>query len=262
MSRPYSILITGASSGIGAALAQLYASDGKLLFLSGRNDERLTAVARACEAQGAEAYTSTVDVTDRKAMSKWIDFADHRAALDLVVANAGISSGTAGGVETETQSRRIFAVNMDGVLNTVLPSLEIMGSRGSGQIGIISSLAGFLPMPGAPSYSTSKAAVRYFGEALRPSAARRGVGISVICPGFVHSRMTAANPFSMPFIMTAERAAAIIARGIERDQARIAFPFSMYAAVYALGQLLPPVVLRFVLARMPEKPTSGTLTDR
>ncbi len=262
MSRPCSILITGASSGIGAALAHLYASEGKILFLSGRNDERLTAVARSCEAQGAEAYTSILDVTHRKAMSNWINYAHGRAALDLIVANAGISGGTAGGVETESQSRQIFAVNIDGVLNTVLPGLEVMGSRGVGQIAIISSLAGFLPMPGAPAYSTSKAAVRHFGEALRSSAARRGVGISVICPGFVHTRMTAVNTFSMPFIMTAERAAAIILRGIERDQARIAFPFPMYMAVYALGQLLPPAVLRFVLARLPEKPATGTLTDR
>lgn len=256
MSQLHSILITGASSGIGEALAFHYANDGVSLFLSGRDTERLADVADGCRSMGARVYASAVDVTDRKAMLDWITASDSRAALDLIVANAGISGGTSGSVEKASQSRRIFAVNLDGVLNTVLPGLEVMGIRGTGQIVIISSLAGFLPMPGAPAYSASKAAVRYFGEALRPSAGRLGVGISVVCPGFVHSRMTAANPFFMPFIMKTERAAEIIARGIKRDRARIAFPLPMYAAVYALGQLMPQSVLRFLLTRLPQKPAA------
>lgn len=261
MSRPRSILITGASSGIGEALACRYAEAGVSLFLSGRNEARLDGVAAACKAQGATVFVSAVDVTDRSAMAQWIADADRESALDLVVANAGISGGTAGGVEPEAQIRSIFAVNVEGVLNTVLPGLEAMASRGAGHIAIVSSLAGFLPMSGAPAYSASKAAVRHFGEALRPSAARRGVGVSVICPGFVYSRMTAANPFPMPLIMSGERAAGIIARGIEKNRARVAFPLLMYAIVYTLGHLMPPPILRTLLARLPEKPPASATTE-
>ncbi len=262
MSPPSSILITGASSGIGEALACHYAESDVSLFLSGRNKDRLTGVAAVCEAKGAEVFVSTVDVTDRDMMARWIAEIDRKAALELVVANAGISGGTADGTESETQTRSIFAVNVDGVLNTVLPALEVMAARSDGQIAIVSSLAGFLPMSGAPAYSASKAAVRHFGEALRPSAARRGVGVTVICPGFVHSRITAANPFPMPFIMPADSAAKIIARGLAKNRARVAFPWIMYAVVYTLGQLVPPPLLRTLLSRLPEKPavvaTTGT----
>ena len=139
----------------------------------------------------------------------------------------------------------------------MLPALEVMAARSAGQIAIVSSLAGFLQLPGAPAYSASKAAVCHFGEALRPSAARRGVGVTVICPGFVHSRMTAANPFPMPFIMPAERAAKIIARGLAKNRARVAFPWIMYAVVYTLGQLVPPPLLRILLGRLPEKPAAA-----
>ncbi len=261
MSSPHSILITGASSGIGEALACHYAESGVSLFLSGRNKERLAGVATACEAQGAIVYVSTVDVTDRDLMARWIADIDRETALDLVVANAGISGGTADGIESELQTRSIFAVNVDGALNTVLPALEVMAARSAGQIAIVSSLAGFLQLPGAPAYSASKAAVCHFGEALRPSAARRGVGVTVICPGFVHSRMTAANPFPMPFIMPAERAAKIIARGLAKNRARVAFPWIMYAVVYTLGQLVPPPLLRILLSRLPEKPAAVATTE-
>ena len=163
MSPPHSILITGASSGIGEALACHYAKSGVSLFLSGRNKERLAGVAAACEAHGAIVYVSTVDVTDRDLMARWIVDIDRETALDLVVANAGISGGNADGIESELQTRSIFAVNVDGALNTVLPALEAMAARSAGQIAIVSSLAGFLQLPGAPAYSASKAAVCHWG---------------------------------------------------------------------------------------------------
>ena len=260
MSLPSSILITGASSGIGEALAYHYAESGVSLFLSGRNKDRLTSV-QSLRDDGRESARLHRDVTDRDLMFRWIAKVDREAALDLVVANAGISGGTADGIESDSQTRSIFAVNVDGVLNTVLPALEVMAARSGGQIAIVSSLAGFLPMSGAPAYSASKAAVRHFGEALRPSAARRGVGVTVICPGFVHSRITAANPFPMPFIMPADSAAKIIARGLAKNRARVAFPWIMYAVVYTLGQLVPPPLLRILLSRLPEKPAAVATTE-
>jgi short-subunit dehydrogenase len=134
----------------------------------------------------------------------------------------------------------------------VLPALARMRARRNGQIAIMSSLAAFRGFPGAPAYSASKAAVRAWGEALRGRHARDGVAISVICPGFVISRMTADNPFPMPMLMSAERAARIIRRGLARDRGRIAFPWPMYALV-RLVATLPDRLIDPLMRRLPEK---------
>jgi len=256
MINPSSILITGASSGIGEALALHYAGPGVSLHLGGRNKSRLDDVAARCRTAGAHVTTNFSEVSDSQAMADWIETADTNARLDLVIANAGISGGTSDGKEAAEQVRQIFDVNLGGVLNTVLPALDRMMAREAGQIAIMSSLAGFLPLPGAPAYGASKAAVRQYGEALRMSARSRNVQVSVICPGFVHSRMTAANPFTMPLIMPSEKAARIIAEGLATNRARIAFPWPMYAAVWLLGSVLPAALNQRILGRLPEKPPS------
>ena len=181
-SAPRSILLTGASSGIGASLAIAYAAPATSLALSGRDIERLTRVEDACRSRGASVSTTLVDVTDRAAMAEWIDAADRAAPLDLVIANAGISAGTGGRGESEERARQIFQVNVEGVLNTAFPALRHMTVRGTGQLALVSSLAGFRGLPGGPSYSASKAAVQSLGEAWRIELAPRGIRVSVICP--------------------------------------------------------------------------------
>lgn len=253
MHAPSSILITGASSGIGEALARRYAIPGRRLFLGGRDSARLEAVAKACRATGAEVETKVQDVTDRDAMAAWVTACDEAAALDLVIANAGISAGTgASEGETEVQTRRIFAVNLDGVFNTVVPALERMRPRGRGQVALLSSLAAFRGFPGAPAYCASKAAVRVWGESLRPELAQEGIRVSVICPGFVESRMTAVNAFRMPLLMSAGKAAAVVEKGLARNKGRIAFPLRLYAGVLLLT-LLPPAWIDRTMARLPKK---------
>lgn len=250
---PHHVLITGASSGIGAALARRYAAPDRRLTLTGRNIERLQAVADACRAEGAEAAVEAVDVTDREAVAVLIAEADAARPLDLVVANAGISAGTgAAGDEPPEQARRIFATNLDGVLNTVEPAVPRMVARGRGQIALMASLAAFRGFPGAPAYCASKAAVRVYGEALRGHLAERGVGVSVICPGYVESPMTAVNDFPMPMLMPADKAAAVVARGLAKNRGRIAFPFPLYAAVWLLATL-PTALTDPLLRRMPKK---------
>ncbi len=252
MISPSSILITGGSSGLGAALAEGYAADGVRLVLSGRNQVRLDAVAAACRARGATVETAMLDVADADATGRWVRDADDAAALDLVIANAGISGGDGGVGQGAAATRRIFAVNVDGVINTVLPALERMLPRRAGQIAIMSSLASFRGMPSAPAYSASKAAVRSWGEGLRARHARDGVAVNVICPGFVKSRMTEGNPFPMPLLMEAGRAAGIMRSGLARNKARIAFPLRMYWVAWLMGAL-PPGLIDRMLSRLPDK---------
>ncbi len=249
---PRSILITGASSGIGAGLARLYAGPGISLAISGRDKERLLAVAETCRRRGAQVIAEVIDVKDRNAMAKWIERVDGEHPLDLVVANAGISGGAGGHGEDEDQVREIFAVNMAGVLNTVLPTMALMRQRKSGQIAIMSSLAGFIGLPGAPAYSASKAAVKVYGEALHGWLKVDNIRVSVICPGYVKTRITANNAFPMPFLMTADKAARKIKHGLSRDKARIAFPLPM-AAVMWLIAALPAAISGALLRRMPKK---------
>lgn len=250
---PRSILITGASSGIGAALAVDYAAPGILLALTGRNAERLDGVARQCRERGAEVRTTTIDVTDGSALMAWIGGIDDERPLDLVVANAGISSGTARSTSEMEKVREIFAVNVAGLINTIEPAILRMRRRKRGQLALVSSVAGFRGLPGTAAYAASKAAVRSYGEGLRGSLWADGIGVSVICPGYVVSGMTAVNTFPMPFIMPADRAARIIRRGLARDKARIAFPWPMYFAVWLLA-ILPPSWTDPLMRRLPRNP--------
>ncbi len=252
LDRPQRILITGASSGIGAALASAYAASGVSLVLGGRDRGRLASIEAACRTAGAEVETATIDVVDAVALRRWIEAADDRAPLDLVIANAGISAGTGTDGESEAQARAIFATNVDGVANTVWPALQRMERRAQGQIALMSSLAAFRGFPGAPAYCASKAAVRVWGEGLRGEYRPKGVAVTVICPGYVESPMTAVNEFPMPFLMSAERAARIVKRGLARDRARIAFPFPMYFGAWLLG-VLSPGLTDPLLIRLPKK---------
>lgn len=249
---PSCILITGASSGIGAALAAAYAAPGRHLVLTGRSAERLDAVARACRDRGATVAARALDVTDGPAMADWIATLDDARPLDLVIANAGISAGAGDGGESAAQARQVLAVNLDGVVNTVYPALERFRARGRGQVAVIASVAGYRGLPGAPAYAASKAAVKAWGEGLRPLVAAEGVKVNVVCPGWVESRMTADNRFPMPFLMTSERAAVLIQRGLARNRARITFPWQMAILAWFLGAL-PPAWLDPILARAPRK---------
>ncbi len=245
-----SALITGASSGIGAALARALAGPDVVLHLGGRDETRLAGVAAACRGRGATVSTDPADVRDEAAMRGWITAAGRERRLDLVIANAGISAGTGtAGAESEAQSRALFAVNLDGVLNTVWPALELMAGqeRGAdgrrGTIAAIASIAAFLPAPGAPAYAASKAAVDAWVLGQSPAARRAGIHLASVCPGFIATPMTAGNPYPMPGLMPAERAAAIILRGLARGRLRIAFPWWMAALARAIGALPAPWAL-------------------
>lgn len=239
MKRFKNIVITGASSGIGEALALGYAAPGTTLALGGRDGPRLQAVVDTCRCKGAAVEIMHIDVVDRETLAAWLTGFDDGHPVDLLIANAGISIDIDNAALGDFSiAHRTMAVNVGGVFNTIEPLLGRFMARGHGQVALMSSLAGFIGLPYAASYNASKAAVRVWGESLRHDLKKCGVGVSVICPGFVVSRITARWPFPMPFLITAEVAATIIRRGLARNQARIAFPFGTAAAVW-FGGLLP-----------------------
>jgi short-subunit dehydrogenase len=256
-----SVLITGASSGIGRALAEALAASGVTLHLSGRDTARLAEVEASCTAHGAEVRMQALDVRDREAMRDWIAAA---GPLDLVIANAGISAGTGGGVEPPGQVRAVFETNLGGVLNTVLPALDAMAAQPPGpeglrgRIAVIASVAAFTGVAGAPSYCASKAAVQSWAEAMDASERHRGIRLHAVCPGYVRTAMSLGNRFPMPMVISAEDAARRTLTGIARGRTRIAFPFLVYAGARLVGAL-PPGLRAAIFTRLPAKGSDPAL---
>ncbi len=245
------ILITGATSGIGEALALYYAQHGaKNLFLSGRNNERLQKISEACQKNSIQVYAKIIDVTDASAMQSWIKECENTAPLNLIIANAGVSTGE----ENETNVRNTIQTNVNGVINTILPAIEIYKKRtdDAKQIAMLSSIAGYHGLSTCPSYSASKAFVKAWGEALRLHLKENKIKVSVICPGFVRSRITDKNTCPMPFFMEADQAADIIAQGLEKNKGIIAFPWPLRLTSWFMS-CLPNVLSNLIYGRLPHK---------
>lgn len=226
---PRSILITGASSGIGAALALHYAAAGVTVCISGRNEARLQRVARQCEARGASVHCWVGDVSDELGLRQWISDCDSQYPLNLVIANAGVALGATEVAGLHQAALDSYQTNVGGVFNTVHPALELMAQRRPypchhAQVAILSSVMGYLGTARSPAYSSSKAAIKAYGESLRGALRGMGIGVSVVCPGYVASGMMT-RP--MPFMLPADVAADIIARGLARDKGRITFPWQV-----------------------------------
>jgi len=253
MMKPKTILITGASSGIGKALAESYAEAGTTLLLTGRDMGRLTETAQICTAKGATVETAVIDVTEATALKTKILSWDDAHPIDLVIANAGISGGMKKGQDADPgRFDAIIATNINGAFNTVNPLIPRMIARQGGHIALMSSLAGFRGMPTAPAYSVSKVAVRAYGDALRPILAEDNIDLTLIHPGFVKTPLTDANDFPMPFLMEVEEAAMIIRRGLNARKPVIAFPWLMYALCWLLG-VLPRRIGDLILSHAPKK---------
>ncbi len=232
------IVITGASSGIGEALALRLAAPGTTLHLVARRRERLEALGERLRAKGASPGLHAADVRDPGAMERVA-----KAVLeagpppDLLVANAGIrGEGDGNGREAMEE---ILSTNVLGVLNAVLPFLPAMRAARKGQVAVVGSLAGYRGLPGGGAYCASKAALMAWTDSLRLSLAPDGIALSLVNPGFVTTEMTRRNPYPMPFVMSAEKAADKILRGIEKKAPRVEFPGPMVMMVRLLS-ILPP----------------------
>lgn len=242
-------LITGAGSGIGAAVALELARRGGSLTLVGRNRERLDATAARCRALGAVVTTATCDVRDARAMAAVLADAEARRPLSLVIANSGIGGSEAmvgDGYEPAELARRVVEVNLIGVINTIAPVQPYYLGRRRGTLVVVGSMAAFEGLAEAPMYAASKAAVRIYGHGLRRLLAPQGIRVSVVTPGFVATPMSASLPMATPFLWSAERAARRIVAGIDRNEPEIAFPWQMRLGV-ALAGLLPVRAVDFAL---------------
>lgn len=246
---PKTVLITGATGAIGAALAQAYAAPGRVLVLQGRNEARLNDVARDCERLGAEVETRALDVRDLPALAAWLEEVGARRMPDLAIVNAGAINVLKPGDSHEpwAEVERVLAVNVGAAMATVTALLPHMRRRGSGQIALVSSLLAWFGMPVAPAYSASKAALKTWGEALRGPLRREGIRLSVVLPGFVKSDMSDELRVPKPFMLTAADAATRIRRGLDRGKARISFPLPLALGCRILAAL-PPALAGRVLA--------------
>jgi len=234
MRDPGSVLITGASGGIGAALAVAYAQPGRKLWLHGRREERLRELAAECARRGAEVETKVLDLLDTAALLAWVE--GLAARVDLAVVNAGVTSNVRAG-ESWAEVDHLLQVNVRAAFATVAALLPEMRRRRRGQIALVSSIAAWFGLPLTPAYSASKAALKAYGEALRGWLAPEGVEVNVVMPGFVRTDMAARFPGAKRFMLAPEDAARRIVRGLERNQARISFPLPSSFGMWALAAL-------------------------
>jgi short-subunit dehydrogenase len=249
---PGGVFITGASSGIGAALATHYAAAGSTLGLVGRRADALAALAGRL---GAPAATYAADVADSAAMREAAaDFIARHGVPDVVIANAGVSAGTLGSAPEDLPVlERILRTNVVGLAATLAPFVAPMRERGGGILAGIASVAGFRGLPGAGAYSASKAAAISWLESLRVELAGSGVAVVTVCPGYIDTPMTRVNRYRMPFLLDADEAARRIARAIEARRAFVVVPWQM-AVASRVWRALPNWVYDALAARGPRKP--------
>ena len=247
------VFITGANSGIGAALARHYAAAGARLGLFARRQAELDALAQ--ELSAVEVATYAGDVRDAGALSRAAaDFISRFGVPDIVFANAGVSRGTlTEHAEDMPAFRAVFDTNVLGLVHTFHPFLAAMRGARHGALVGIASVAGFRGLPGSGAYSASKAAAITYLESLRLELKGSGVSVLTICPGYVATAMTAKNPYPMPFLIGADRAARLIARAVSRRKRFYVLPWPM-ALVGRVLRALPRPLYDALFARAPRKP--------
>ncbi|MDJ0750980.1 MAG: SDR family NAD(P)-dependent oxidoreductase [Woeseiaceae bacterium] len=245
---PQCVLITGASGGIGGGLAREYAAPGRILILQGRDASRLADVTRQCQEAGAEVRAHRVDLARPEDRDAWFSRLADAPIPDLLILNAGITSsiGTHGEGEDPATVAELLEINLKAAVLLTEAVIPAMRRRRRGQIALISSVSAYFGLPLTPSYCASKAGMKAYGEALRGWLAPQGIAVSVVMPGFVSSAMSDQFPARKPFIVSPERAATLIRRGLEGNRARIAFPWMLRVGMWWLALLPPDLSLKLL----------------
>jgi short-subunit dehydrogenase len=246
------VFITGASSGIGEALARHYAPISPALGLAARRTAELDALAASLSVKCA---TYPLDVTDERAVEQAAkDYVQRFGAPELVIANAGVSVGTRGDELADVSKlRRVLDVNVTGLAATLAAFAPAMRAARNGTLCGIASVAGFRGLPGAGAYSSSKAAAISWLEALRVELRGSGVSVVTICPGYIDTPMTQVNRYRMPFLLSADEAARRIARAIAAKRRLAVIPWQM-AIIGRILRMLPSALYDRASARAPRKP--------
>jgi short-subunit dehydrogenase len=246
------VFLTGASSGIGEALAREYAARGATLGLVARREDVLARLAASLPGPSA---TYAADVRDLPAMqAAGADFIARHGVPDVVIANAGVSHGTLTEfAEDVAVFRTIMDINVMGIVNTFHPFVAPMRARGAGSLVGIASVAGYRGIPGAAAYSASKAAAIRYCESLRVELRGTGVKVTAICPGYIATPMTEKNPYPMPFIIPAADFARRCARAIDSGTSQAVIPWQM-AIVARLLTVMPNALYDFAFSRAGRKP--------
>jgi short-subunit dehydrogenase len=249
---PLRVFITGASSGIGAALAAQYDQRGAVLGLLSR---RTDALATVCRGLRSVCVPYSADVRDPLAVQAAAqDFCGRFGGADVVIANAGVSAGT---LTERPEDQKVFeevmATNVVGMFNTFQPFVAGMRAAATGVLVGVASVAGLRGLPGAGAYSGSKAAAIAYLESLRVELRGSGVAVVTICPGYVATPMTARNPYAMPFLLPADAAARRMLRAIDRRAPYAIIPWQM-RLVGSLLRVVPVALYDALFARAPRKP--------
>lgn len=249
------ILITGASSGIGAAVALRYAAPGVSLSLWGRDAARLAAVAARAREAGASVAIVAVDIADSAEAVRLAEAADDAEPFDVAILAAGRGGVRAAGQLTEDAGEVVLitAVNLAAPAAMASALAGRMAARGSGRIALIGSTAAFFPLPQAPAYSASKAGLAVFASALRLAVQSRGVSITLVSPGFVDTPMSQGLRTAKPFLISADKAAGLIVAAVQRRTRHVILPWQF--ALLPLISWLVPVFLRDrILLRLDARP--------
>jgi short-subunit dehydrogenase len=247
-------VVTGASSGIGHALARELARQGAKVGLVARRREPLAALAEEIKQAGGTAALATADVTEREpTVSAIRQMAAELGPIDLLVANAGVGVPTVLAPMNVSDLEKMFRVNVFGVIYAIEAVIPEMLARKKGHIAAVSSLAGYKGLPGESGYSSSKAAVNNFMEGLRIQLRGKGIVVTTICPGFVKTPMTAVNKFHMPFLLEAEEAARRMVRALLRKKKVYNFPWQM-SLLLKLTRWLPDWVVARAMNKYNDDP--------
>lgn len=244
------VVITGATGSLGSALALEYATPGRHLILTGRKKDILAKVAQTCREKGAMVEEHVLDLENTEAVRDWMQDVCEQNIPDLVIANAGRNTDIGPNLEGEDfrEARALVQVNLLSGMALFDATLPFFRKQGGGQFAFISSLAGYYGLAMTPTYCATKAALKSYGTSLRAWLLKKNIHVNVIFPGYVRSPMCEAMPGPKPFLMEANKAARRIRKGLERDFARISFPFPLNLGVWGLGLL--PLCLAMPIAKI------------